>query len=67
VAALLIPWSNYLRNLDLRPLFIFDDANPSVALLLALFTLGYLWRDKVQHLLVRRQKPVTVQPYSVNS
>jgi serine/threonine protein kinase len=76
-AAYLIPWSNYLTS-DVRPPFIFDDQYPDAvvpltviaSLVLAVFTLGYLWRkplwralsrlgaiglDPLARLLVRRQ------------
>jgi hypothetical protein len=76
-AAYLIPWSNYLIN-DVRPPFIFDYDYPEsaaplaiiAALVLAVLTLGYLWRkplwravtraglvglDPLARLLIRRQ------------
>jgi hypothetical protein len=75
VAALMIPWSNYLINPDLRPPFIFDETNPNsalplaifAALLLAVFTVGYLWRGTLKSLIVRRPEPIAAQPQSINS
>ncbi len=63
-AAFLIPWTDYLIN-DVRPPFIFDYDNPEMAtplvltasLLLAVLTLGYVWRR-----VLRQDSTVTTKP-----
>ncbi|MCC7448243.1 MAG: hypothetical protein IT324_12560, partial [Anaerolineae bacterium] len=70
-AAYLIPWSNYLASLEteieIRPPFFFDYDHPEMAtplvlaaaVLLAVLTLGYVWRRRL-----RPKNSIKTQPVS---
>ncbi|MCC7447705.1 MAG: protein kinase [Anaerolineae bacterium] len=65
-AAFLIPWAEYLTN-DVRPPFVFDEYHPEIAAplvlvaaaLMAVLTLGYVWRR-----LLRPKNSIKPQPAS---
>ncbi len=68
-AAYLVPWTDYLNGLlaevdiPLRPPFVFDDSDPTLAiwlvigaaLLLGIVTLGYIWRRMIQREMAKQK------------